>query len=213
LCRVSVAAGIACAAVRRGISEGSGEVSMKFLEVLMEEHRGFKSMLDVLDAIADRLDRGAAVPPPMLADVLDFFESFTDRHHDREEETLFPLLAKHGMGSDQTVVRALMSQHEAGRVYGGKMRAALTRLQAGDPGAGPDLAADARGYSELIREHIRIEDEYFYKLADQLLTLAEQESVLARFVGEAGSRPPSAERARYLRMLEEYPAKVAGWRS
>ena len=51
------------------------------------------------------------------------------------------------------------------------------------------LAADARGYTELIREHIRIEDEYFYKLADQLLTLAEQESVVAKFVGEAGVRP------------------------
>jgi len=186
---------------------------MRFLEVLMEEHRGFKSMLGVLDSIAERLDRGAAVPLPMLTDVLDFFETFTDRHHDREEETLFPLLAKHGMGSDQTVVRALMSQHEAGRAYGGKMRAALTRLQAGDPGAAADLAANATGYTELIREHIRIEDEYFYKLADQLLTLAEQESVVARFVGEAGSRPPSPERARYLAMLDEYPAVVAGWRS
>ena len=186
---------------------------MKFLEVLMEEHRWFTAMLDVMDAIAERLDRGAAVPSPMLADVLDFFETFTDRHHDREEETLFPLLAKHGMGSDQTVVRALMSQHEAGRAYGGKMRTALTRLQAGDPGAASDLATNATGYTELIREHIRIEDEYFYKLADKLLTLAEQESVVARFVGEAGSRPPSPERARYLAMLDEYPAVVAGWRS
>jgi len=186
---------------------------MRFLDVLMEEHRGFKVMLDVLDAIAERLERGAAVPLPMVADVLDFFERFTDRHHDKEEETLFPLLANHGVGSDQTVVRALMSQHDAGRVYGGKMRADLTRLQAGDPGAGPDLAANARGYTELIREHIRIEDEYFYKLADQLLTLAEQESVLAKFVEEAGARPPSPDRTRYLKMLEDYPAIVAGWRS
>ena len=52
---------------------------------------------------------------PMLVDVLSFFESFTDRHHDKEEEALFPLLAKHGIGPDQTVVSALMSQHEAGR--------------------------------------------------------------------------------------------------
>jgi len=186
---------------------------MRFLDVLTDEHRGFKSMLDVLDAIADRLARGAAVPSTMLADVLDFFERFTERHHDREEETLFPLLARHGMGSDQTVVRALMSQHEAGRMYGAKMRAALTRFQAGDPGAGAELSEHAKGYTELIREHIRIEDEYFYKLADQLLTLAEQESVVAKFVGEAGVRPASPERSRYLRMLDEYPAVVAAWRS
>jgi hemerythrin-like domain-containing protein len=179
----------------------------------MEEHRGFKAMLDVLDAVADRLSRGADVPPPMLADVLDFFEIFTDRHHDREEETLFPLLAKHGVGSDQTVVRALTTQHEAGRMYGAKMRASLTRLQAGDPGAALALAEQAKGYTELIREHIRIEDEYFYKLADQLLTLAEQESVVARFLEEAGARPQTPERTRYLRMLHDYPAVVASWRS
>jgi hemerythrin-like domain-containing protein len=186
---------------------------MRFLDVLMEEHRGFKAMLDVLDAIAERLARGATVPSPMLADVLDFFERFTERHHDREEETLFPLLAKHGMGADQTVVRALMTQHETGRVYGVKMRMAQTRLQAGDPGAAVELADHAKGYTELIREHIRIEDEYFYKLADQLLTLAEQESVVAKFVGEAGERPASPQRSRYLRMLDEYPGVVAGWRS
>jgi hemerythrin-like domain-containing protein len=186
---------------------------MRFLDVLMEEHRGFKAMLDVLDAIADRLVRGAAVPPPMLVDVLDFFERFTERHHDREEETLFPLLARHGMGSDQTVVRALMTQHDTGRIYGAKMRAAHTRLQAGDPGAAMELAEHAKGYTELIREHIRIEDEYFYKLADQLLTLSEQESVVAKFVGEAGIRPPSPERTRYLQMLGKYPSVVATWRS
>jgi len=186
---------------------------MRFLDVLMEEHRGFKVMLDVLDAMADRLVRGAAVPPDMLANVLDFFERFTERHHDKEEETLFPLLAQHGLGSDQTVVRALMTQHETGRVYSAKMHLALTRLQAGEPGAGVELSEHAKGYVELIREHIRIEDEYFYKLADSLLTLAEQESVVANFLGEAGARPASPERARYLKMLEEYPAIAAGWRS
>lgn len=186
---------------------------MRFLDVLMEEHRGFKTMLDVLDAVADRLARGADVPWPMLTDVLDFFESFTDRHHDREEESLFPLLATHGIGPDQTVVKALMTQHETGRIYGTKMRAALTRMQAGDPGAAHDLAEQARGYTELIREHIRIEDDYFYKLAGEILTSAEQEKIVEMFGGATGSRPPSKDRERYLQMLTHYPAVVARWRS
>jgi hypothetical protein len=36
---------------------------------------------------------------------------------------------------------------------------------------------------------------------------------VANFVGEAGLRPPSPEQTRYLRMLAEYPAVVATWRS
>ena len=186
---------------------------MRFLEVLMDEHRGFSSMLDVLDAVAGRLDRGEQVPMPMLADVLDFFESFTDRHHDKEEELLFPLLAKHGIGPDQTVVSVLMSQHDAGRVYGTKMRSELKRLQQGDPAAGVALAADAQGYTELIREHIRIEDEYFYKLADEVLTESEHAAIVEQFSGSPGNRASHPGRERYLKMLDVYPAVVAGWRT
>jgi hemerythrin-like domain-containing protein len=188
-------------------------LQMRFLTVLMDEHRGFSAMLDVLDAVAGRLERGLDVPMPMLVDVLDFFESFTDRHHDKEEEMLFPLLAKHGIGPDQTVVSVLISQHEAGRVYGMKMRNEAKRLQQGDPSAAGALAADARGYTELIREHIRIEDEYFYKLADQVLTEAEHETIVEKFSGSPGNRSAHPERERYLKMLEVYPAVVAGWRS
>ena len=186
---------------------------MRFLNVLMDEHRGFSTMLDVLDAVAGRLERGEPVPMPMLVDVLDFFERFTDRHHDKEEETLFPLLAKHGIGPDQTVVSVLVSQHEAGRVYGTKMRKELKRIQQRDPSAASALAADARAYTELIREHIRIEDEYFYKLADQVLTEAEHASIVEQFSGSPGNRTAHPERERYLRMLETYPAVVAAWRA
>lgn len=185
---------------------------MRFLDVLIDEHRGFSRMLDVLDAVAARLERGADVPAPMLVDVLEFFERFTDRHHDREETLLFPLLARHGIGPDQTVVAALMSQHEAGRVYGSKMTQELRRLREGDVSASAALAADARAYTELIREHIRIEDEYFYKLADQVLTAAEHEALLQQFGGREGVHA-NPERTRYLSMLEVYPAVVASWRS
>ena len=186
---------------------------MRFLDVLMEEHRGFIAMLDVLDAVAGRLERGANVPMPMLVDVIDFFERFTDRHHDEEEEMLFPLLARHGIGPDQTVVNVLMSQHEAGRVYGTKMRRELRRLEQGDPSAAEALASDARGYTELIREHIRIEDEYFYKLADQVLTEAEHVAIVEQFSGSPGNRAAHPERERYLKMLQVYPAVAAGWRA
>ncbi len=184
---------------------------MRFLNVLMDEHRGFSVMLDVLDAIAGRLERGARVPMPMLLDVLDFFENFTDRHHDREEEILFPLLAKHGIGPDQSVVSALMFQHEAGRVYGTKMRGELKRMKRGDPAAANALAADARGYTELIREHIRIEDEYFYKLADSVLTESEHDAIVAHFSESPDNREQHPDRERYLKMIDVYPGVVAGW--
>lgn len=187
-------------------------MSTSFVDVLVDEHRGFKVMLSVLEAMAGRLRHNGQVPPRMLDDVLDFFEKFADRHHAREERALFPVLARHGLSQDQTVVHALLAQHDAGRAYCRKLRGDQERMRAGDTAAAADFAARALGYCELIREHIRIEDDYFYKLADQLLTEAEQHDVVTEFSEPAGSSDAGTTRDRFLRMLDDYPGIVAAWR-
>ena len=186
-------------------------MATSFVDVLIEEHRGFKLMLSVLEAMAARLGRGGEVPPRMIADVLDFFETFSDRHHAREERALFPVLERHGVGQDQTVVHALLAQHDAGRAYCRKLRGDQSRLLAGDAAASGDFVSHSLGYCELIREHIRIEDEYFYKLADQLLTQAEQQDVVTEFSTPVRGPAAGAEKERFLRMLDEYPGIVAAW--
>jgi hemerythrin-like domain-containing protein len=186
-------------------------MATSFVDVLIEEHRGFKLMLSVLEAMALRLEQRREVAPRMVADVLDFFEKFSDRHHAREERALFPVLALHGMNRDQTVVHALLVQHDAGRVYYGKLRSDQARMLAGEPAAADGFVSHALAYCELIREHIRIEDEYFYALADQLLTEAEQQDVVAEFSTPAPGSAAAAEKERFMRMLDEYPGLVAAW--
>jgi hemerythrin-like domain-containing protein len=184
---------------------------MRFLDILMDEHHAFGTMLDVLDAMTARMGRGEDVPLEMLSDVVSFFERFSDRHHLREETLLFPLLAKHGIGADQTVVNVLASQHEAGRMYGEKMRVELGQIRDGSPETAASWVADAAAFSELLREHIRIEDEYFYKLADDVLTQAEHERLAVQLERATAGPAAHAEREQYLRMLEVYPAVVRGW--
>jgi hemerythrin-like domain-containing protein len=180
-------------------------------EVLVDEHRGFKAMLTVMEAVAGRLHEHAQVPRAMLADLLDFFEMFTNGHHEREENVLFPMLERHGMTGEATVITALLTQHDTGRMYCRKMRADLARLDAGDASAAEDLSAHAAGYCELIREHIRIEDDYFYRLASELLTDTERQAIVAEFSG-LGQSGPHPQKARFLRMMDEFPQVVAGWK-
>ena len=168
-------------------------------------------MLGVLDVLASRLSREGPARLNAWRDVLEFFDRYAVQHHDQEESVLFPLLARHGIGPDQTAVHALLSQHEAGRAYGARLRDEFIRFAAGEPGATEALAATVGGYTELVREHLRIEDEYFYALADRVLTEAEHESVARAFEqmhGDAGGR---AGEERYIRMAETYPALAAGW--
>jgi hypothetical protein len=57
---------------------------------------------------------------------------------------------------------------------------------------------------------MRIEDEYFYALADRVLTPDERTLIASQFSG-VSNRPVTGDRARYLKMLEEYPSLVASW--
>jgi hemerythrin-like domain-containing protein len=184
---------------------------MGLLDTLMDEHRGFLSMLAVLDAAAARVSRSEALPDGMLVGLLDFFEHFTDGHHVREEHWLFPRLAEHGIGKDQSVVNALLAQHDAGRAYTRKMRADATRLEQGDASARDAFVSHANGYAELIREHIRIEDSYFYGVAEGTLSQAEKDTISEAFGRESSSRISEADRARYLAMMADYPRVVDGW--
>jgi len=144
---------------------------MKSLESLSTEHRTIEQMLIVLEASAERLEQGGDVPTSLVRDVLDFFHHFADAlHHAKEERRLFPVLAGHGLGPEASVVGALMHQHDAGRAYVREMRAELERLCDGDRLAAAALAASARAYVDLLREHIRMEDENLFPLAEKTIT-------------------------------------------
>jgi len=168
-------------------------------------------MLGVLDVLASRLPEDGAARLDAWRDVLEFFDRYAVQHHDQEETVLFPLLARHGIGPDQTAVHALLSQHEAGRVYGARLSEEFARFAAGEPGATEALWATVGGYIELVREHLRIEDEYFYALAARVLTEAEHQSVAEAFERLHGGACGRAGHERYLRMAETYPALAAGW--
>ncbi|MDO8835885.1 MAG: hemerythrin domain-containing protein [Vicinamibacterales bacterium] len=186
---------------------------MRLLDVLMADHRGFASMLDVLEVVARRVGAGQNVPAEMLTGLLDFFDHFTDGHHRQEERLLFPVLAQHGIGKDQTVVNALLAQHEAGRMYTGKMRADVRRLLGGLAEGREPFVSHALGYVELIREHIRIEDSYFYRVAEEILSHSEKAAIVEAFSRESELRVPDADRSRYAQMVRDYPATAAGWQN
>jgi hemerythrin-like domain-containing protein len=57
---------------------------MKSVEVLMHEHRVIEHGLSVLEAVADRLERGESVPTDKVTALLDFFRVFARPMPSRE---------------------------------------------------------------------------------------------------------------------------------
>ncbi len=184
---------------------------MKAVDVLVGEHRLIKRMAVVIEAVADRLDRGQAVADRLLGDVIEFSEQFTSNcHHAKEEHHLFPVLAQHGLGPDSSPIAALREQHEANHAYLREMHAALTRIRAGDALARQAFAASARDYVRMIREHIRIEDHYFQDIASVLsseedATLTVRMAAIDRVCAHAG------DPGRFDALVVEYEALMATW--
>jgi benzoyl-CoA reductase subunit C len=185
---------------------------MKSLESLYTEHRTIEQMLIVLEAIAKRLEQGGDVPPSLISDVIDFFHDFADAlHHAKEERRLFPVLAGHGLGPEASIVGALVHQHDAGRVYVREMRAELERLCDGDLLVAAGLAASARAYVELLREHIRIEDEYLYPLAQKAITSEEDAMLCSEFSELERTHHEPGQRSRYDQLLARYLEVASEW--
>lgn len=184
---------------------------MSAIDVLLEEHRMIRRMAGIIEAVADRLARGQAVAEGVLADLIEFSEQFTSSHHHaKEEHHLFPLLARHGLGPESSPIAALREQHEANHAYLREMRAAFTRLRAGDAEAPRVFAASARDYVRMIREHIRIEDHYFQEVAP-VLTPEEDRLLAGRMAAVDQAAGREGARRRYERMLEEYAALTTTW--
>lgn len=155
---------------------------MTGLAALTEEHRAIEGMLGVLETVAERLDRQARVPQDVVDGTLVFLQTMADGvHHAKEERVLFPLLVKHDFGPEQPFVNALMEHHGMGRAYVRRMKELWRETADGRPGASEAFASQARSYIELMREHIRIEDEFLVSVSNDHLSEADQAELTAGF--------------------------------
>jgi hemerythrin-like domain-containing protein len=129
-----------------------------------------------------QLHSGAPADVAAWRDLVGLCEQWVDRAHVlKEEQGLFPLLRARGLGPEITVVAALLAQHQTGQAFLRELRQAVERLAAGDASARRDVALWARDYIELVKEHMRIEDQYFYGLADDSLSSTDDAALLEKF--------------------------------
>jgi hemerythrin-like domain-containing protein len=176
---------------------------MTAIDVLRDEHRRIEQMLTVLDRVASGLEHGG-VAPAYVEELLDFFRLFADaRHHRKEEDRLFPVIAGHGFSQDFGVVEALKHQHELGRTHVRDMRVHLAALRAGDYRAGEAFVASAHAYAELLRVHIRMEDDDLYPDVASTLTREEERALADLFTALDTTKTALDESTRWDRLAEQ----------
>ncbi|MHB1036064.1 MAG: hemerythrin domain-containing protein [Pirellulales bacterium] len=155
---------------------------MKATEILMNEHRVIEPVLNALEEIVSRGLSQGRLDQQSASDAVAFFRDFVDRcHHAKEEEHLFKAVELYGFSGECGPTKIMRYEHELGRAHVRAMDEALPAASAGDPAALARFADHARGYVELLREHIRKEDHCLFPMADQVLDAPHQAALLAAF--------------------------------
>jgi len=171
---------------------------------LAAEHEYVKLVVGAMDDEVAYIERTGNVHTERVAQMIDFTRNFTDGdHHAKEEDLLFPLLEERSATAGGTI-SVLLSEHEAARDCIRAIDEALPDA------AGPDrarrekaavvIAGNLKLYAYLLPLHIGKEDSVLFPLAEELLSVQEQE-MLAEDFGRLADVEGAAEAAEHYHRL------------
>lgn len=176
---------------------------MEATNILMDEHKVIERVIAALETAASRLGSGQTVRPGFFIDASEFIKGFADGcHHKKEEGVLFPAMEAAGVPRDGGPIGAMLSDHEAGRLFNRNMRAAAERLAAGDQSAGAEIERNALGYARLLRQHIMKENMVLFPMADRVIPVGKQSEVAEAFEHIEHEETGAGVHEKYLALAE-----------
>ena len=180
---------------------------MKATEQLKREHDAVKLTLRILEQACKRLEDGQSVDTSHLEELVDFFRTFIDRcHHAKEENMLFAALQESLDPDDAERVGALIKDHVTGRNLVRDLSFAIAEYKAGDARAASAIVRHARNYITLLNQHIDIEDNVLYPLANKRLKEKKQDELLREFDRLEEEQIGHGKHAEFHRMIEKLKA-------
>jgi hemerythrin-like domain-containing protein len=145
---------------------------------LENDHIYVMKLTDVMKAIT----RSEKPDTKHIESVIDIIRNFADGlHHAKEENLLFPALGKKGFSPQQGPVAVMLHEHVEGRNYVKGMAENLELFKKGNKAAVDLLYQNMLGYAELLDSHITKENNILFRMADNVLSDAEQKNLLEEF--------------------------------
>ena len=135
--------------------------------------------------LTDVMERMVVILSPDLSGmelVVKLIRQYADGfHHAKEENLLFPLMLQKGFSNEQGPISVMLQEHVQGRNFVKMMSEGIERYKQGDDSAIPPIYRAMQGYIDLLRAHIGKENNVLFRMADRVLSAAEQEHLLAEF--------------------------------
>jgi hemerythrin-like domain-containing protein len=151
---------------------------MKSVERLKAEHDLIERGLTLLEKAVARIDAGQPLHEGFPQWAPRFFQQFADQcHHAKEEDVFFPVLQQRGIPEQGGPIGVMLHEHGLGRDCVGRMREASQA----QPFDARRFADAARQYIPLLRQHIFKENNVLFRMAEQVMSEADDFNVTGRF--------------------------------
>jgi hemerythrin-like domain-containing protein len=151
---------------------------MKSVERLMAEHELIERGLSLLEDAIIKIEDGQALPDGFSEWIVRFFQQFADQcHHAKEEDVFFPVLKQRGIPEKGGPIGVMLYEHELGRDCVGRMREASQAK----PFDSRKFADAAKQYVPLLHEHIFKENNVLFRVAERVMSEADDADVISKF--------------------------------
>ena len=152
---------------------------------LENDHVYILRLIDVMERMVVTLSPDLSGMELVVKLIQQYADGF---HHAKEENLLFPLMLQKGFSNEQGPISVMLQEHVQGRNFVKMMSEGIERYKQGDDSAIPPIYRAMQGYIDLLRAHIGKENNVLFRMADRVLSAAEQEHLLAEFAAmETGS--------------------------
>jgi len=136
---------------------------------LRQEHRNMSTLLRALEWQVDEFERGHQPDFDVIGATLDYFLSFPDACHHPREELIFAKLHERDLAAAQQIGDLRIKHQELARrarEFASALRVVLAEAELPREA----FAGWARGFIDLQRRHIDMEESTFFPAAEKTLT-------------------------------------------
>jgi hemerythrin-like domain-containing protein len=158
--------------IKRKVAHIAGQLKYSPpMRKLVDEHTYIKKLLAAIPIIVESINVANEDDRQLVINSIDFIRSYADRyHHAKEEDILFKKFSE-----DIEIIKAMLEEHDIGR---GHVKAVLEAVEKGD---NQSIKEHLTAYRELLKDHIKKEDEILYPWMDRNLSVSEVGELFTSF--------------------------------
>lgn len=148
----------------------------------MYEHKAIKLMLNVMSNISKSIKDKKVFYTNDVEKIVDFLFVYVDKcHRNKEEAVFYPALIMTEYPADKMPVGLIINEHSIGKGYLDEIVCCVENCKIGSIFSGERIADCIANYVQLIRNHIKKEENDYFPIANKALSDEAQDEISKQF--------------------------------